>query len=56
MAFDSGQVGHVGTIKVEKYYDHLSQSAMAASIRRLGPVLKITKPKVMPLKIGKKGA
>ncbi len=56
MAFVSDQLGHVGTTMVEKYYGHLSQSAKAASIRKLAPVLKISKHKVMPLKIGKKGA
>ena len=56
MAFVSEQLGHVGTTMIEKYYGHLSQSAMAASIRKLAPVLKISKSKVKPLKIGKKGA
>jgi hypothetical protein len=56
MAFVSDQLGRVGTTKVEKYYGHLSESAMTASIRKLAPVLKISKPTVKPLKIGKKRA
>jgi len=36
---------------VEKYYGHLSPSAMAESIRKLAPKLKISKPKFKILKI-----
>jgi integrase len=56
LVYVAAQLGHSDTTMVEKYYGHLSPSALAASIRKLAPALKISKPKVKPLKIGKKGA
>jgi integrase len=56
LAYVAEQLGHTDTSMVEKYYGHLSPSALAESIRKLAPSLKISKPKVKPLKIGKKGA
>ncbi len=56
LAYVAAQLGHTDTTMVEKYYGHLSPSALADSIRKLAPVLKISKPKVQPLKIGEKGA
>jgi hypothetical protein len=41
---------------VEKYYGHLSPSALADSIRKLAPVLRISKPKVKTLNISKNKA
>lgn len=56
LAYVAAQLGHADTTMVEKYYGHLSPSAMAESIRKLAPSLKISKPKVVPLKITKKKA
>ena len=53
LAYVAAQLGHTDTSMVEKYYGHLSPSAMAESIRKLAPVLKISKPKVKPLSVGK---
>lgn len=54
LAYVAAQLGHADTTMVEKFYGHLCPSALADSIRKLAPVLKISKPKVSPLKIGKK--
>jgi integrase len=54
LAYVAAQLGHTDTTMVEKFYGHLCPSALADSIRKLAPVLKISKPKVSPLKIGKK--
>jgi integrase len=51
LAYVAAQLGHKDTTMIEKYYGHLSPSALAESIRKLAPVLKISKPKVKPLKI-----
>ncbi len=56
LAYVAAQLGHTDTTMVEKYYGHLCPSALADSIRKLAPVLKISKPKVKVLKIGKKSA
>ena len=56
LAYVAAQLGHTDTTMVEKYYGHLSPSALADSIRKLAPVLKISKPKVEAMKIGKKRA
>jgi len=56
LAFVAKQLGHVDTKMVEKYYGHLCPSALADSIRKLSPKLKISKPKVQPLKVGNKRA
>lgn len=56
LAYVAAQLGHTDTSMVEKYYGHLSPSALADSIRKLAPVLKISMPKVKVLKIGKKSA
>ena len=53
LAYVAAQLGHTDTTMVEKYYGHLSPSALADSIRKLAPVLKISKPKVKPLNVGK---
>jgi integrase len=52
LAYVAAQLGHADTSMVEKHYGHLSPSALADSIRRLAPALKISKPKVQPLKVG----
>ena len=54
LAYVAAQLGHTDTTMVEKYYGHLSPSALADSIRKLAPVLRISKPKVKVLTIGKK--
>ena len=51
LAYVAAQLGHTDTSMVEKYYGHLSASALADSIRKLAPVLAISKPKTKPLKI-----
>jgi integrase len=51
LAYVAAQLGHTDTAMVEKYYGHLSPSALADSIRKLAPVLAISEPKAMPLKI-----
>jgi len=56
LAYVAAQLGHTDTTMVEKYYGHLSPSALAESIRKLAPSLKISKPKLEPLKITKKKA
>ena len=56
LAYVAAQLGHADTSMVEKYYGHLCPSALAESIRRLAPVLKISKPKVKTLKVAKKKA
>lgn len=56
LAYVAAQLGHTDTTMVEKYYGHLSPSAMAESIRKLAPSLKISKPKVASLEISKKKA
>ena len=56
LAYVAAQLGHADTSMVEKHYGHLSPSAMANSIRMLAPKLKISKPKIKPLKIEKKKA
>jgi integrase len=56
LAYVAAQLGHVDTSMVEKHYGHLSPNALADSIRKLSPVLKISHPKVKPLKIGQKKA
>lgn len=43
LAYVAAQLGHVDTSMVEKYYGHLSQSALAESIRKLAPILNIVK-------------
>jgi len=53
LAYVAAQLGHTDTSMVEKYYGHLSPSALAESIRKLAPSLKISTPKVKPLKIVK---
>lgn len=53
LAYVAAQLGHVDTSMVEKHYGHLSQSALADSIRKLAPKLRIAKPKVKELKVGK---
>lgn len=55
LAYVAAQLGHTDTTMVEKFYGHLSPSALADSIRKLAPVLKISEPKVKALRI-KKGA
>jgi len=55
LAYVAAQLGHTDTNMVEKYYGHLSPSALADSIRKLAPVLRISKPKTKPLKISKAG-
>ncbi len=54
LAYVAAQLGHRDTTMVEKYYGHLSPSALADSIRKLAPVLKISKPRVKVLKVGTK--
>jgi integrase len=56
MAHVTAQMSHADTTMVEKYYGHLCPSALADSVRKLAPELKISKPKVEVLKIGKKRA
>ena len=56
LAYVAAQLGHTDTTMVEKYYGHLCPSALADSIRKLAPVLKISKPKVKVLNVGKKRA
>lgn len=56
LAYVAAQLGHADTSMVEKHYGHLSPSALADSIRKLSPKLKISKPKVKVLKIGKSSA
>ncbi|MFN7958367.1 MAG: tyrosine-type recombinase/integrase [Holophagaceae bacterium] len=56
LAYVAAQLGHTDTTMVEKYYGHLCPSALADSIRKLAPVLKISKPKVKVLRTGMKGA
>ena len=56
LAYVAAQLGHTDTTMVEKFYGHLSPSALAESIRKLAPSLKISSPKVKPLKITKKKA
>lgn len=52
LAYIADQLGHVDTAMVEKHYAHLSESAKAASIRKLAPKLGLGKPtKVKALKI-----
>jgi integrase len=46
LAYVAAQLGHVDTSMVEKHYGHLSPSALAESIRKLSPKLRISKPKV----------
>jgi integrase len=42
LAYVAAQLGHTDTTMVEKYYGHLSPSALADSIRKLAPVLSLT--------------
>ncbi len=56
MVLTSEPPWHVDTSMVDMHYGHISQSAKADSIRKLSPKLKISKPKVKVLKIGKKEA
>jgi integrase len=56
LAYVAAQLGHTDTTMVEKYYGHLSPSALADSIRKLAPVLRISKPKVKTLNISKNKA
>jgi integrase len=56
LAYVAAQLGHVDTSMVEKHYGHLSPSALADSIRKLSPKLRISKPKIKQLKIGEKSA
>lgn len=50
LAYVAAQLGHVDTSMVEKHYGHLSPSALAESIRKLSPKLRISKPKVKELR------
>lgn len=54
LAYIAAQLGHADTTMVEKHYGHLSPSALAQSIRKLAPRLKISEPKVESLQIEKK--
>jgi integrase len=47
------QLGHIDTTMVEKYYGHFGPNVVAEAIRKQAPKLKISKPKVKPLEIGK---
>ena len=40
----AAQLGHADTRMVERYYGHLSQSAHAEFIRKMAPVLDLSKP------------
>lgn len=51
LAFVAEQLGHVDTSMVEKHYGHLSPKAKTDAIRKLAPVLRISAPKVKPLRI-----
>ena len=50
------QLGYTDTTMVEKCYGHLSPSALADSIRKLAPMLKISKPKGNVTSDGKEGS
>ena len=51
LAFVAAQLGHVDTSMVEKHYGHLCKSALAESIRKLAPELRIASPRSKNLKI-----
>lgn len=51
LAFVAAQLGHSDTSMVEKHYGHLCPTAKRDAIRKLAPVLEISKPNVKTLKI-----
>lgn len=54
LAYVAAQLGHSGTLMVEKHYGHLAPSALAESIRKLAPKMGILdQENVAPLEIKK---